>query len=109
MKLNEKVIGKVADSIRDDLAKIAEESTERLLRALDEQVREGGDESLTLKIDVTLTDKGVSENAVEVQTKFGFTRRVKDEGAYIPHVIALGETLFEHAARRTGKDAAAGE
>ena len=31
MKLNEKIVGKVADSIRDDLAKIADEQPERLL------------------------------------------------------------------------------
>ena len=36
MKLNEMIVGKVADSIRDDLSKIAEEQPERLLRSLDE-------------------------------------------------------------------------
>jgi len=98
MKLNEKIVGKVADSIRDDLAKIAEEQAERLLRSLDEQERAGGESSITLTISVTLTDKGAAENAVEVATRFGFVRKVQDKDEYIPHVIDLGETLFEHAA-----------
>lgn len=102
MKLNEMIVGKVADSIRDDLSKIAEEQPERLLRSLDEQVRAGGEASITLNISVTLTDKGVSENAVEVQTRFGFVRKVQDKDEYIPHVIDLGETLFEHSAKNAG-------
>lgn len=110
MKLNEKIIGKVADSVREDLAKIAEENTERLLRSLDEQERAGGESSITLSISVTLTDKVAAENAVEVATRFGFVRKVQDRDEYVPHVIDLGESLFEHAKRKlAGKDAAAGE
>ncbi len=93
-KLTEKTIGRVVDSIREDLEKIAEEQGPRLLAALDEQIRAGGDSALALKIDVTLTDKGMAENAIEVQTRFGFVRKVKDEDSYIPHVIDLGPTLF---------------
>lgn len=102
MKLNEKIVGKVADSIRDDLAKIADEQPERLLRSLDEQVRAGGEASITLNVAVTLTDKGASENAVEVQTRFGFVRKVQDKDEYIAHVIDLGESLFEHASKNGG-------
>lgn len=109
MKITENVMGRIVDSIREDLAKIAEEQGPRLLKALDEQVRGGGDSSIRLGIDVVLTDKGSLENAVEVQTKYGFVRKVKDEDAYIPHLIDLGETLFERQARIAGKDAAAGE
>ena len=109
MKITDKVVGRIVDSIREDLAKIAEEQGPRLLKALDEQVRQGGDVSIRLGIDVVLTDKGMAENAVEVQSKFGFVRKVKDEDAYIPHVIDLGETLFERTARIGGKDAAAGD
>ena len=106
--LTEKTIGRVVDSIREDLQKIAEENAERLLRALDDQVRGGGDNSITLKIDVCLTDRGATENAVEVATKYGFARKVQERDEYIPHVIDLGESLFDHAKRKTsGKDAAA--
>lgn len=101
MKLNEKIVGNVADSIRDDLAKIAEEQAERLLRSLDEQERAGGESSLTLNISVTLTDKGMAENAVEVATKFGFVRKVAEKDEYIAHTIDLGPTLFE-AAKKGG-------
>ncbi|HPU86594.1 MAG TPA: hypothetical protein PLE60_14800 [Candidatus Latescibacteria bacterium] len=112
MKITEKVICRIVDSIREDLSKIAEEQGPRLLKALDEQVREGGDSSIRLGIDVVLTDKGSLENAVEVQTKYGFVRKVKDEDAYIPHLIDLGDTLFDHATKvkgRKGKEAASGE
>lgn len=97
MKITEKVICRIVDSIREDLAKIAEEQGPRLLKALDEQVREGGDSSIRLGIDVVLTDKGMAENAVEVATKFGFVRKVAEKDEYIAHTIDLGPTLFEAA------------
>ena len=106
MKITEKVLGRIVDSIREDLAKIAEEQGPRLLKALDDQVRGGGDSSIRLGIDVVLTDKGTQENAVEVATKFGFVRKVKDEDSYIPHVIDLGESLFEHAKKRVAEGGA---
>ena len=96
-KLTEKTIGRVVDSIREDLQKIAEEQGPRLLAALDEQIRAGGDSALALKIDVTLTDRGTLENAVEVCTRFGFVRKVQERDEYIPHVIDLGETLLTRA------------
>lgn len=96
-KLTEKTIGRVVDSIREDLQKIAEEQGPRLLAALDEQIRAGGDSALALKIDVTITDRGTMENAVEVLTRFGFVRKVQERDEYIPHVIDLGETLFAKA------------
>lgn len=94
MKITPKMLSAVMGSVREDVSKIAEEQAERLVKALDEQIRLGGDSSITLKIDVTLTDKGAAENAIEVQTRFGFVRKVKDEDSYIPHVIDLGPTLF---------------
>lgn len=102
MKINEKVAGKVADSVRDDLDKIAEEQMPRLLKALDEQVRAGGEASIRLNIDVVLTDKGAAENAVEVQTRFGFVRKVQEKDEYIAHTIDLGETLMDFAKRKAG-------
>ena len=108
MKITEKLVCRVVDSVREDLCKIAEENAERLLKALDEQERAGGDSSISLSITVCLTDKGAAENAVEVATKFGFARKVQERDEYIPHVIDLGESLFDHAKRKTsGKDAAA--
>lgn len=95
MKITEKVVSAVMGSVREDVSNIAEEQAQRLVKALDEQIRLGGDSSITLKIDVTLTDKGMSENAIEVQTRFGFVRKVKDEDSYVPHVIDLGPTLFD--------------
>ena len=97
MKLTDKIVERIADSIRDDLEKIAEEQTPRLLAALEEQERAGGESSMTLSISVVLTDKGRAENAVEIQTKFGFTRKVAEKDEYSPHVIDLGETLFTKA------------
>lgn len=99
MKITEKIVGKLADSVRDDLSKIAEEQTPRLLKALDEQERAGGDSSITLTVAVTLTDKGRAENAVEVQTRYSFTRKVAERDEYIPHIIDLGETLFDNAGK----------
>ena len=95
MKITEKVLGRIVDSIREDLAKIAEEQGPRLLKALDEQVRGGGDSSIRLGIDVVLTDKGMAENSVEVQTRYGFVRKVQEKDEYVPHVIDLGPTLFD--------------
>jgi len=97
MKLTDKNVGRIADSIRDDLAKIAEEQTPRLLAALEEQERSGGESSMTLSISVVLTDRSRAENAVEVVTRFGFTRKVAEKDEYIPHLIDLGETLFTKA------------
>ena len=94
MKLNAKNEGKIADAIREDLAKIAEEQTPRLMSALMEQERAGGEPSITLTVNVTVKDRGTAENAVEIQTRFGFVRKVADKDEYIPHVIDLGETLF---------------
>ena len=108
MKITEKLVCRVVDSVREDLCKIAEENAERLLKALDEQERAGGDSSISLSITVCLTDKGAAENAVEVATKYGFARKVQERDEYIPHVIDMGESLFDHAKRKTsGKDAAA--
>jgi hypothetical protein len=42
----------------------------------------------------SLTDKGRAENAVEVQTRYSFTRKVAERDEYIPHIIDLGDTLF---------------
>ena len=103
MKITPIMLAAVMGSVREDVSKIAEEQAERLVKALDEQIRLGGDSSITLKIDVTLTDKGAAENAVEVQTRFGFVRKAKDEDSYIPHVIDLGDTLFERAAKGGAK------
>lgn len=94
MKITPKMLAAVMGIVQMDLSKIAEEQAERLVKALDEQIRLGGDSSITLKIDVTLTDKGAAENAIEVQTRFGFVRKAKDEDSYIPHVIDLGPSLF---------------
>ena len=97
MKITEKVVCGVTDSIREDLSKIAEENSERLLKSLDEQIRAGGDKSISLTITVSLTDKGMAENAVEVQTRYGFVRKVQEKDEYVPHVIDLGPTLFDAA------------
>jgi len=32
--------------------------------------------------------------AVEVQTRYSFTRKVAERDEYIPHIIDLGDTLF---------------
>ena len=111
MKITEKVVGRVVDSVREDVAKIAEEQGPRLLKALDDQVRAGGEPGISLTITVTLTDKGAMENAVEVQTRYGFVRKVAEKDEYIAHTIDLGETLMDFAARRRsqGKEAAGGE
>ena len=97
MKITEKVVMGVVECVRDDLAKIAEENAERLLKALDEQIRAGGERSISMNVSVTLTDKGMAENAVEVQTRYGFVRKVQEKDEYVPHVIDLGPTLFDAA------------
>ena len=97
MKITEKVVQGVVECVRDDLAKIAEENSERLLKALDEQIRAGGERSISMNVSVSLTDKGMAENAVEVQTRYGFVRKVQEKDEYVPHVIDLGPTLFDAA------------
>jgi len=94
MKLKQNNEVKIINAISDDLSKIAEEQTPRLMAALVEQERAGGEPSITLSITVAVTDRGTAENAVAIQTKFGFVRKVADKDEYIPHVIDMGDTLF---------------
>ena len=103
MKLTDKAVARLVEAVRDDLSKLAEEQTPRLLKALDEQERAGGERSIALTVTVTLTDRGAAENAVEAQTRYGFVRKVKDADEYMPHVIDLGETLFERNAKGGAK------
>lgn len=104
MKITDKSVGKLADSVRDDLSKIAEEQVPRLLKALDEQERDGGDSSITLTVAVTLTDMGSLDNAVKAQTRYSFARKVAERDEYIPHVIDMDETLLDFA-KKPGKSA----
>ena len=95
MKITGDIVAKLADAIRRDLAHVADECPERLVKHLDEQVRSGGDNSITLGIAVEVTDQGLSENTIRVRTRYGWTRK-----------------LFDHATKvkgRKGKEAASGE
>lgn len=109
MKITEILVHKLAEDIHGDLLKITEENAERLLRSLDEQMRSGGDNSIALSISVEIVDEGAFDNALKVRTRYGWVRKVKVADEFIEHVIDLGETLFDQAKRRTGKDAEAGQ
>ena len=95
MKITGDIVAKLADAIRRDLAHVADECPERLVKHLDEQVRSGGDNSITLGIAVEVTDQGLSENTIRVRTRYGWTRKVQEKDEYVPHVIDLGPTLFD--------------
>jgi hypothetical protein len=112
MKITGDIVAKLADAIRSDLAHVADECPERLVKHLDEQVRSGGDNSITLGIAVEVTDQGLSENTIRVRTRYGWTRKVKVSDELMDNFVDLGDTLFDHATKvkgRKGKEAASGE
>ena len=112
MKITGDIVAKLADAIRRDLAHVADECPERLVKHLDEQVRSGGDNSITLGIAVEVTDQSLSENTIRVRTRYGWTRKVKVSDELMDNFVDLGDTLFDHATKvkgRKGKKAASGE
>lgn len=110
MKITEDIVDKLADAIRSDLAHVADECPARLVKHLDEQVRSGGDNSITLGISVEVTDQGMSENTIRVRTRYGWTRKVKVSDELMDIFVDLGDTLFDRRVKSPkGKEAASGE
>ena len=99
MKITQKTVERLMNDVREDLSKIAEENAERLLLALDEQVRSGGESSITLSIGVEVIDDGAASAILRVKTSYGWIRKVKVKDEYIEHVIDLGPTLFDPKAK----------